>query len=85
VEHRLEGGAPWSWFAFRDGVLDDELTAAVLEARRGPARAWPSGVCPGVHWVSERKAAGVTVEARGSPLPAVVNGWPQLGYVIAVR
>jgi hypothetical protein len=72
-----------SWIAFRERALDDELTAAVLDARGAWTGARPSDVCPGLQWVSERKGAGVTVTAKGAPLPAQSNGWPILAYTLA--
>jgi hypothetical protein len=78
-----------SWLAGRDAALDDELTAAVLEARgSGPARGerrTVSRVCPSLTWVTRTTGGGgMRVEAENEPA-GFDDGRPGLFYSLAPR
>ena len=81
-------GLVGSWLSGRDAGLDDELTAAVLEARsvgslRGERRR-ESAVCPDLVWVTRPAGAGaVRVEAEGAPTTGHADARPRFSYTLA--
>jgi hypothetical protein len=81
-------GLVGSWVSGRDAGLDDELTAAVLEARRlgglRGERRRESAVCPELVWVTRAAGGGaVRVEAEGEPPAGDANARPRLSYTLA--
>jgi hypothetical protein len=81
-------GLVGSWLSGRDAGLDDELTAAVLEARtlggsRGERRR-ESTVCSDLSWVARPTRGGaVRVEAEGELPAGDANAAPRLTYTLS--